>query len=285
MPWPNNLHEVPFDAIRDIPFHVVVFQSCDNYVRDQYELLSREQQRLPKIYLEHDPPLGHPTDSRHPVDDPNALLVHVTHFNALMWDAGRTPTRVIEHGVMVPADVEYTGEIPHGVTVVNNVHRRGRRLGPDVLERARATIPIDLAGMASEEIGGVGDLPRDELFRFEAARRFFFNPIRYTSMGLAVCEAMMLGLPVVGLATTEMARTIEHGVSGFIDTDERALHAAMRELIDDAGTAQRIGRGAREAALEQFGIERFVRDWDETLRLVAGSPTGDLVAPGRRRMA
>jgi NAD(P)-dependent dehydrogenase (short-subunit alcohol dehydrogenase family) len=31
------------------------------------------------------------------------------------------------------------------------------------------------------------------------------KPVRYTSLGLAVCEAMMLGLPIIGLATTETA--------------------------------------------------------------------------------
>ena len=36
------------------------------------------------------------------------LLVHVTAFNQLMWDNGRTPTRVIEHGV-VDAGVRWTG--------------------------------------------------------------------------------------------------------------------------------------------------------------------------------
>ena len=40
---------------------------------------------------------------RHPVADrDDLLLVHVTHFNALFWDAGATPTRVIEHGIVDP---------------------------------------------------------------------------------------------------------------------------------------------------------------------------------------
>jgi hypothetical protein len=271
LPWPSNLVEIPADDVRHArDFDVVLFQSRRNYLQDQYEILSDEQRALPQIYLEHDPPLTHPTDSLHVVDDTNVLLVHVTHFNNLMWDSGATPTRVIEHGVTVPERLRYSGELARGVTVVNNVQHRGRRLGPDVLERARRIAPIDVAGMGSEELGGAGDLPRDDLFAYAARRRLFFNPIRYTSMGLAVCEAMMLGMPIVGFATTEMARNVENGVSGFVDTDERRLHDAIQALIDDRGEAGRLGEGARRFAKERFGIERFTRDWDDALRFVVG---------------
>jgi hypothetical protein len=274
LPWPSNLIEIPASRVRhERDIDVVLFQSRQNYLQDQYGLMSDEQRTLPQVYLEHDPPLTHPTDARHVVDDANVLLVHVTHFNNLMWDNGATPTRVIEHGVTIPESARYTGVVPRGVAVVNNVQHRGRRLGPDALERARQTVRIDIAGMGSEQIGGAGDLTRDELFSYAGARRFFFNPIRYTSMGLAVCEAMMLGMPIVGFATTEMARNIENGVSGFVDTDEARLQDAMRALIDDPGEARRLGDGARRTANERFGIERFVRDWDEALRLVAGERT------------
>jgi hypothetical protein len=60
---------------------------------DQYRYLTPAQQRLPKIYLEHDPPRATATDTRHPVDDENVLLVHVTAFNRLMWDNGRAARR------------------------------------------------------------------------------------------------------------------------------------------------------------------------------------------------
>ena len=52
-----------------------------------------------------------------------------------------------------------------------------------------------------------------------AAYRFYFHPVRYTSLGLSLCEAMTVGLPVVGLATTELPTIIDHGVNGFVDTD------------------------------------------------------------------
>jgi len=102
---------------------------------------------------------------RHPVDDPDVLLVHVTHFNDLMWDAGSTPTTVIEHGVVVPPEVRYSGEIERGVVVVNDLASRGRRLGSDVFESARERLPLDLVGMRSEMQSGIGEIAPTELPR------------------------------------------------------------------------------------------------------------------------
>src|SRR5262249_9632375 len=183
-----------------------------------------------------------------PVDDPAILLVHVTPFSDLMWDSGRTPTRVIEHGVMVPEGVGYSGEIGRGLVVVNHLKRRGRRLGADVFAGVRRQVPLDLVGMGSEELGGLGEIPPPELPAFEARYRFFFNPIRYTSLGLAVLEAMMVGMPVVGLATTEMVTVVENGVSGYLDTKVEELIAHMRGLLGSPAEARRLGEGARRAA-------------------------------------
>src|SRR5690606_4327570 len=129
----------------------------------------------------------HPTDMRHPVDDPGILLVHVTPFNALMWDCGSTPTRIVEHGVIVPEHVSYDGREPKGIVVVNHLARRGRRLGGDIYLRAREQVPLDLVGMGAEEMpGGLGEVQHARLPAFVSRYRFFFNPIRYTSLGLAV---------------------------------------------------------------------------------------------------
>src|SRR5262249_20614043 len=113
-----------------------------------------------------------------------------------------------------------------------------------------------------------------ELPAFEARYRFFFNPIRYTSLGLAVLEAMMIGLPVVGLATTEMVTVVENGVSGYLDADVGKLTAHMRKLLRSPAEARRLGEGARRTAGPRFNIRRFGRDWEETFALVAGSPAG-----------
>jgi glycosyl transferase family 1 len=267
-PWPANLHEVRADDVPELELDVVVSQTHAQWLHERDALLSPAQQHLPRIHVEHDPPRGHPVDQRHPVDDPEALLVHVTHFNDLMWDSGRTPTRVVEHGVVVPDGVHYTGELERGLVLVNNLPSRGRRVGLDVYRRVREEVPLDLVGMGSEgEPGGLGEVSHDRLPAFAARYRFLFNPIRYTSLGLGVCEAMMLGLPIVALATTEYASAVRDGETGYADTNVERLVDGMRTLLADPGEARRLGENARRVARERFAIDRFVRDWNEALAL------------------
>ena len=273
-PWGDNVINVPSEKVKDIEFDCILFQSKKNYLQDQFEILTEEQRALPKIYLEHDPPRDSPTNTKHVVDDPDMLLVHVTYFNELMWDNNRTPTKVIEHGVMVDEKVSYSGEIKKGIVVINGIVKRGRRLGLDVFEKVRKEIPLDIVGMGSEEVGGLGEINNRELSEFIAKYRFFFNPIRYTSLGLSVCEAMMTGVPIIGLATTEMSVTIKNNYSGFIDTNVNALIQKMEMLLNDHGRAKELGEGAKETAGEKFNIERFKKDWLETFTAVSTSMNG-----------
>src|SRR5258706_2001019 len=100
LPWGDNVHEVPCERVRDREFDCILYQANHHYFHDRVEWLSDEQRRLPQIYLEHDPPQVHPTNTQHMVQDKNVLLIHVTPFNALMWDSGITHSRVIEHGAV-----------------------------------------------------------------------------------------------------------------------------------------------------------------------------------------
>lgn len=267
-PWPSNVREVPVDDVKNQKFDLILYQSHANWTKDQHQDLSEEQKKLPRIFLEHDPPRENPTNTLHPVDDHNVLIVHVTDFNRLMWDCRRSPTTVVEHGVLNPKGIRYQGNLDRGIVVVNNIHKRGRRLGLDIYNEAREHLSLDLVGMGWQEVGGIGEVPHQELPSFSSQYRFFYNPIRYTSLGLSICEAMMIGMPIIGLATTELVTLIDNGVSGYISTRPKELIDAGKELLADKELARRWGEGARKIALERFSIDRFVNDWERTLRSV-----------------
>ena len=273
-PFGSNVYEIDVRDIKDQDFDCILFQTNKNYLTDQYEILSEKQRNLPRIYLEHDPPWQHPTNTKHVVDDPEVTLVHVTHFNQLMWDSNSTRSLVIEHGVTDP-DIPYSGSINRGLVVINNLSKRGRLLGLDIFEKVRKHVPLDLIGMGTEDLG-LGEVLHPQLPAFTSKYRFFFNPIRYTSLGLAVLEAMMGGIPVVGLATTELSTVIRNGTNGFIHTDVDYLIDKMQQLLEDPKLAFRLGREGRHTALERFNIGRFALDWQKLFEEAAAGKDRDI---------
>ncbi len=268
---PDYVREVPAEQVRDLKLDLIIYQSPKNYLEDQCELLTDEQRRLPRIYLEHNTPKPNAVDTRHPIDDPNVLLVHVTHYNRLMWDNGRTPTVVIEHSVAIDPSIRYRGKRESGITVVNGIQKRPRIAGYDIFLHTQQKIPLDCVGMETEAFGGFGDIPYQNLHHLLADYRFLFSPIRYTSLPLAVIEAMTIGMPVVALATTELPTVILHGETGYVSCDIEALIEHMRFLLSDYEEAARMGRNARAIAQERFGLDRFINDWNRAFALVTQS--------------
>lgn len=258
-PYGPNVIEIPANEVRNIEFDIILFQCDENYFIDQYDILSEEQQKLPKIYIEHDPPWEHPTNALHPVRDENVTLVHVTHYNKLMWEAAVHDVRVITHGVKT-GETLYRGNLKKGIVVINNLPSRGRMLGYDIFKRVKEEVPLDLVGMGNEEEGAV-EVLHPKLMEYISQYRFYFSPIRYTSLGLSTCEAMMIGMPVLGLSTTELPSVIRNGVTGFIDNDIDVLIDKMKLLLALPNLALGMSHSTREHAKSLFGIERFVNDW------------------------
>ena len=281
---PDTLREVPADRVRDLDLDVVVLQTPKNLREDVPELLSPEQRRLPTIYLEHNVPRPDAVHTRHPFADEAGLLVHVTPFNRLMWDNGHRPTRVIEHSVALDSRIIYDGTIPRGISVVNGMQGRPRIAGYDLFLHARSRVPLDAVGMGTEAFGGLGDVPYRDLHRLTARYRFLFSPMRYTSLPLAVVEAMAIGMPVVALGTTALPEVIQDGVNGYVSTDPETLIERMKALIADPDLARTLGQRARATARERFGMDRFRRDWDDALHEAIALAAGTApVAAGLRR--
>jgi hypothetical protein len=256
----SNVTEIPAAEVKNYNFDCILFQSHNNYLNDQYEILSDEQRGLPKVYLEHDPPRGHAVNTHHLLDDKEVMLVHVNHYNKLMWDNNNLPGRVIEPGI-IDHCASYTGNKARGLAIMNNVQGRSRSLGFDIVVEVQKHLPIDLVGTGTEEFG-LGKIPHTEMQAFMSQYRFFFCPLRYASLSLAVCEAMMAGMPIAGLATTELSTIIKNGVSGFIGTNIHALIEKMELLLEDRELAGKMGAESRSFAQRRFNISRFIAEWE-----------------------
>jgi glycosyltransferase involved in cell wall biosynthesis len=268
--WPANAVEVTPAQAADLDVDVVVLQRPHELegLAERWLGGRRPGRDVPAIYVEHNAPQGRIAEMSHPAADrPDLTLVHVTHFNDLFWDAGATPTRVIEHGIVDPGH-RYSGELARAAVVINEPRRRGRVTGTDLLPRLTGEVPLDLFGIGAGALGGREDVRQEELHGEMARRRVYLHPIRWTSLGLSLIEAMQLGMPVVAVATTE-APAVVPPEAGVLSTDVEELRAGLRRLIEDPDEARAGGEAARRAATERFGLGRFLDDWDTVLEEVA----------------
>jgi glycosyl transferase family 1 len=265
--WPASVVEVDPLAARDLDVDLVVLQrpvELDHLAATW--LGGREPGRdLRAVYVEHNTPTGPAAASRHPLAERDDVpVVHVTHFNELMWDNGAAPTVVIEHGIVDPGS-HYTGELPRAAAAINEPVRRTRVAGTDLLARFEAVAPVDLFGIGADALGGFDDLPQDKLHRELARRRAYIHPFRWTSLGLTLLEAMALGMPVVAVASTAAIDAVPPG-GGVLSTDVAVLVNAVAEFVRDPGAAYEAGRRARAHVLRRYGLGRFLDEWD---RLIA----------------
>lgn len=268
--WPDA-GEIALEGLAHEDIDLVVLQRP----RDA-ELVARWARRrpgvdLPAIYVEHNAPRESAAQTRHVVADRDDIaLVHVTEFNRLMWDNGRAPTRVIDHGVADPGPM-YTGDIPRAATMINEPARRGRVVGADLLEPLSKYAPIDVWGIGTEAVHagrgavtGRGDVVAPRLWDQIARRRVYLHTARWTSLGLSLIEAMMLGMPVVAVGTT-MAPLVIPPEAGLFSVSLATLGEDLRDFIDDQGAAAAAGKAAREFAIARFGLERFLAEWDQAI--------------------
>ncbi|MER6980409.1 glycosyltransferase [Streptomyces carpinensis] len=272
--WPESVIELPPERLRDAGIDLVVLQRPH-----EYELVRQWLGRCPPmVYLEHNAPHGDVPDTRHPVAElpGDVPLVHVTHFNRLMWDAEGAETVVIEHGIVDPGPL-WTGELPHAAVVVNEPIRRGRTTGTDLLPAFARAVPLDVFGMRTDGLAGHLGLPpgrcrshelvQRELHTTMARRRLYLHPIRWTSLGLSLLEAMHLAMPVVALATTEATEAVPPG-AGVVSNRIDVLTDAVRDFVADPLLARAVGERARAAALTRYGLSRFLDDWERLLKEV-----------------
>ncbi|TQN37868.1 glycosyl transferase family 1 [Blastococcus colisei] len=281
--WPASAREVTPERLREEQVDVVVLQRTRELELVR-EWLGREPGRdLPAVFLEHNAPGLEPGDgpvphTRHPLAGRDDIpIAHVTHFNRLFYDNGRAPTTVIEHGIVDPGE-RYTGELARAAVVTNEPVRRGRTVGADLLPGLAQAAPVDVFGMGlsglhetfgldPDRVALHDDPPQAAMHEELARRRVYVHPVRWTSLGLSLLEAMHLGMPVVGLATTEAVEAVP-AEAGVLSARPERLWEAVRHFLDDEDAARLAGKAARAAALERYGLERFLTDWDRLLEEV-----------------
>jgi glycosyltransferase involved in cell wall biosynthesis len=196
---------------------------------------------------------------------------------------GRTPVRLIRHGVDIPASPVRAEVSP---PVMLAVGRLIEKKGFDTLLRAAAFLrergldfrvhvagdgPLwpELARLVGElglgdQIRFLGPLTQDELEPHFAAATLFVLPCQVASDGNrdglpnTILEAMARRLPVVSTTLLSVQEAIEDGREGLVvpPRDPRALADALGRLLEDSCLRARLGEAGRE---------RVKRDYDRTV--------------------
>ena len=269
---PANAVELSWPRMREQEPDLVVLQRESDLRDCAVHLGMRPGRELPAVWLEHNTPRVRIPDAWHAMAEvPGVLIVHVTHFNALLWDCGTAPTMVVEHGVP-DLGHRYTGTEARLAYVVNEPVRRWRVTGTDLLPMF-AEHPVDAFGidghLLPEKLGSrcpqlrfAGNLAPEELYATMARRRAYLHLNRWTSLGLSLLQAMVLGMPVLVLDTTEASRAVPPG-AGTLSSDVQELRRTAAMLLTDADQARARGAVARAAALERYPLDRFLARWDE----------------------
>jgi glycosyltransferase involved in cell wall biosynthesis len=154
--------------------------------------------------------------------------------------------------------------------------------GLDVVLRALPDLPSDVVFLVIGSGPRLGELVRlarrlnvservrfcpavsdDDLPRYLSCADLFVFPSqnRLEGFGLAVAEAMAIGLPVLIADMPGVREVIEPGKEGLLAEPLLATDfaAKIRLLLDDAALRQRMGQAARARAEERYGLGTVVQ--------------------------
>lgn len=162
---------------------------------------------------------------------------------------------------------------PPSILFVGKDHRRkGSEILLQAFAMAREVVPdaeLHIVGAIPEGASGpgviahgfiAGSTPEGQARMRELFARatVFCLPSRYEPFGIAFVEAMLMGLPCVGVARWAMPEIIEEGVTGWLAADgdvcglRDILIAALRDPVRSAA----MGAAGRERALRLFTWDR-----------------------------
>lgn len=107
-------------------------------------------------------------------------------------------------------------------------------------------------------VGEISEVPR-----FLAGLDAFVLSSDVEGLPLSVTEAMGVALPVVSTAVGGVPKVVVEGETGLLvpPRDEEKLREALRTIAANGATRARMGKRARELALELYSSERMAREY------------------------
>ncbi len=216
------------------------------------------------------------------------------------WGTDAEKLRLLGNGVATPVATEAgtremaerLGVEPGRHVVIGSLSRLEQEKGLDLLIRAVAGIAPQLphirlmiAGSGHHEarlrslIDALGVADQVKLIGFTASVGDFLGcldvyvqPSRVEAFGLAVTEAMAMGVPQVVTRVGGLPEQVVDGETGFVvpPEDVEALAAALRRLAAEPALRGEMRSAARKRHAERFSLDRLFGSMDTVYREAIG---------------
>lgn len=180
----------------------------------------------------------------------------------------------------------WTGKEKRPVNFTQSLHGRGPYVHYD--EIMASLVGFDGAkvyGTGNTELGifNGGEVTYDRLKEIlRDARVFVYGGTYPASYTLSFIEAMMTGIPIVALGPKlvkipnadefdyyEIPEIIRDGETGYVCNSIEDMRRRIDDLLNDTMLADRIGKAAREDAIQLFGKKQIAEQWQDFLKGVS----------------
>ena len=105
----------------------------------------------------------------------------------------------------------------------------------------------------------IGIVPHGQLPELLRKSSVYILPSHYEGHPKTLLEAMACGVPVIGANSPGIREVIDDGETGLLcEPSPEGIRQAIISLLSDEALRERIGRNARQYAVEHFSLERIV---------------------------
>jgi glycosyltransferase involved in cell wall biosynthesis len=138
------------------------------------------------------------------------------------------------------------------------------------------------AGLGRDAVSFLGHVPYADMPSFLHGADALVLPSRSESMPYAVLEAMACGLPVVATRVGGIPEIIDDGRNGvlFRPNNHTSLAGHLSALAEDVGLRARLGKAARQTAIDRHTLGEMVRQTRRELAAAAGAGAAGAGAAG-----
>jgi glycosyltransferase involved in cell wall biosynthesis len=98
-----------------------------------------------------------------------------------------------------------------------------------------------------------------QLLKAELDADIFVHPSHIDNSPNSVCEAMLIGMPVIATCTGGTGSLLTDGEEGILiqDGDPHSLAGVLMELVKDPAYAAELGKNARERAIKRHDPDQI----------------------------